>query len=328
MSRIYIGFSSPIAYDYTNQATRTLADLTSSPNPILIGVTGMLVLFDEIWFPCRSLCPESMRNLSYVKFFSESDALTTIDHGAAKAYTDQADADISPDNIYTGGYGSFMKNYYGDHTIDSHTHDISFGAESVRGSPNYENLALDLLILDQGNQGFTHALNGLTRRMTFPEGLEWLRNDSEDKAIRAADNILSISSIYDLTGPAGPYHPVLEELRDHDFVRSFRKWVRDKTGPLHNRSTEDVLAEMNELTSDFTTNALRKAVGTDGLRDVSITLAESIALDAMPGASTVKTLFGLRKSASEKEVRKMSAFIAESKAKVWNAHQKTRFHFF
>lgn len=62
----YIGLSSPIAFDYSNQASRTSNDTTtySSPNPIYMGGLGMLLLYDELWFLCESLCPENMRNQS------------------------------------------------------------------------------------------------------------------------------------------------------------------------------------------------------------------------------------------------------------------------
>lgn len=288
----------------------------------------MMILFDEIWFPCRSLCPASMRDLSYVKFISDSEYSTEIDFAEYNEITDKFTESVSLDDIFDGGYGSFIKRYYGGDRVDSHTHEISFGNGKISASPIQKNFILDLLILNKTNETFTHALNGLTRKMAFPDGLEWLQNDCEDNAIRVADSALSISSIYDLTGVNGPYHPVLEELREHDFVRSFRTWVRDKTGSLHNRSTEDVLTEMNELASSFSAGALQKAVGSDSLREISVDLVEGIALDAIPGASTVKTLLDLRKSMREKDVRKVSAFIADSQTKVWNAHQKSRVHLY
>ena len=43
-------------------------DLQSSPNPILESPMGLLILYDEIVFLCRSLCPDNMRALPYVKY--------------------------------------------------------------------------------------------------------------------------------------------------------------------------------------------------------------------------------------------------------------------
>lgn len=72
MRRAYIGLSTPIGYDYKNQATKTKADTYSSPNPILDSPFGLLLLFDELVFLTRSLCPENMRRLPYVSFLDET----------------------------------------------------------------------------------------------------------------------------------------------------------------------------------------------------------------------------------------------------------------
>src|SRR5215204_5796630 len=66
-----VGLSTPIAFDYGVEATRTLADVASSPNPILDSPFGLMLLYDELWFVCRSLCPENMRGCSFVRFLDE-----------------------------------------------------------------------------------------------------------------------------------------------------------------------------------------------------------------------------------------------------------------
>ena len=42
-----------------------------SPNPIIESPLGLMIFYDEILFLCRSICPENMRNLPYVKFVDE-----------------------------------------------------------------------------------------------------------------------------------------------------------------------------------------------------------------------------------------------------------------
>ena len=75
----YVGLSTPLFYDYHFPATKAPSDLSSSPNPILDSSFGIMLLFDEIWFLCRSLCPDNMRSLSYVKFMDEQDLLPPIE---------------------------------------------------------------------------------------------------------------------------------------------------------------------------------------------------------------------------------------------------------
>ena len=74
----FIGLSTPLFYDYRNPASKAISDLGSSPNPILDSPFGLFLLFDEIWFLCRSLCPQNMRDLPYVKFLDESGKLPLL----------------------------------------------------------------------------------------------------------------------------------------------------------------------------------------------------------------------------------------------------------
>jgi len=67
----YVGLSTPVFYDYKYPAPQSKADTRSSPNPILDSPYRLLLLYDEIWFLTRSLCPNNMRTLSYVKFLDE-----------------------------------------------------------------------------------------------------------------------------------------------------------------------------------------------------------------------------------------------------------------
>src|SRR5689334_3222402 len=75
----FVGLSGPIFYDYNNQATRAASDLIDSPNPVLDSPFGLMLLFDEVWFLCRSLCPENLRGASFVKFVDETSLLPKTD---------------------------------------------------------------------------------------------------------------------------------------------------------------------------------------------------------------------------------------------------------
>jgi hypothetical protein len=74
----YVGLSTPLLYDFQYPARKTKADLSSSPNPILDSPFGLMLLYDEIWVLCRSLCPENMRSLDYVKFLDEEQILPDL----------------------------------------------------------------------------------------------------------------------------------------------------------------------------------------------------------------------------------------------------------
>ena len=67
----YIGISYPLLYDYEHQANKGPNDLSDSPNPIIESPLGLMIFYDEILFLCKSVCPNNMRNLPYVKFVDE-----------------------------------------------------------------------------------------------------------------------------------------------------------------------------------------------------------------------------------------------------------------
>ena len=61
----YVGKAVPVGWDYARE------DTVGIPNPVLESVLGLLLCYDEIWFPSREFCPEDMRDLSYIKFIDE-----------------------------------------------------------------------------------------------------------------------------------------------------------------------------------------------------------------------------------------------------------------
>ncbi len=74
----YIGLSGPIFYDYKYPARQVLTSIPRSPNPVLDSPFGLFLLFDEIWFLARGLCPDNMRDLSYVHFLDEESLLPQL----------------------------------------------------------------------------------------------------------------------------------------------------------------------------------------------------------------------------------------------------------
>ena len=81
---------------------------------------------------------------------------------------------------------------------------------------------------------------------------------------------------------------------------------------------------MNDVVRAFEREALVKAVGREGLKEVSVQLIEGIALDLVPGASSLKTAMGLIRNSSEREERKARAYIAESRGVVWDTKERKK----
>ncbi|CUH50695.1 hypothetical protein [Shimia marina] len=317
MHKAYVGFSAPVGYDYEYPAEKTAQDTRSSPNPILVGVTGLLILFDEIWFPCRSICPQSMRSLDYVKFVNEEFDSLHLDDKQVAPLLEEMPQHIPLKELHPEGYSRFMELHYGSGRPDNHTHALSVFGATLGGDPSPRNLIRDMLLLDMISEDLTPVFNGLTRKIPYPDEFLWQKRDDEDHSLRIADRALTIAGLYDLTGHAGPYHPVFEELREHEFIQSFRKWIRGEASSLHNRSIDDVVAEIEETTTEFGHRARRTSIGKDGLKDVTVTFTKDLVLSAIPGASAVEKALGISKQRRQAEKHKMNTFVAEGQAALW-----------
>lgn len=324
MRRAYVGFSSPVGYDYRNQARKTPNDGMSSPNPILVGSMGLYLLFDEIWFPCRSICPDNMRELDYVRFVDVEYPDLKIDVGGViDRYCVPDGGSLSLSDLSPDGYGGFMEHYYGEKGPDNHTHGLSWFGGGVNGNPTQSNLTIDLYLVDALVQlDLTPVFNGITGKCTFPNGLEYLRGRDPSSELDLAERSLCLTSLYDITGANGPYHPVVEELRNHPFISAFRRWANDEAGRLGNQDPSDILDELDRTVIDFEDRELRKAVGEGGLKETTVDLAKGIALDLIPGASTVNTTIGLIRSEMKREDRKFNAFVATSRGRLWSARRR------
>ncbi len=237
----FVGLSTPLFYDYRNQASKASSDLSDSPNPILDSPFGLLLLFDEIWFLCRSLCPENMRDIPYVKFLDEREKLPCLKEIEDKA--NQFLNTIGENKIFSKRYEKYYDSFniykdttkrvgiYWDAAPDNHTHtlkigDINVSANSVR----LENLIFDIeLVNSMGEKNVELITNSFSQRF-LEEG-----NSPILKA--KLTELLVISNIPNYLTPKGPYHPCVEECRSNQYLKDFRKWI----------SSQPINPDANEL---------------------------------------------------------------------------------
>ena len=245
MRKAFIGLSTPLGYDYGNQASKAPADLYSSPNPILDSPFGLLLLFDELVFVSRSLCPENMRSLPYVSFLDElsnTPLLTEEEYESAIVVANTVlERTIStrvtsfPDTLRnTGAFEKMM--------IDNHSHGLTIGnVRGIQANPDFYNIAVDTLIYSKiHDPSLEMVLN--TRfeskaRTDYPAGSQ-----------ARLTELLVIENIPNYLSLQGPYHPVIEEVRNNSYLRDFRKWIVTQQGQARPSEAEDIKrAVENEL---------------------------------------------------------------------------------
>ncbi len=224
-----VGTSSPIGYDYRTKATKAKSDLSSSPNPILDSPFGILLFYDELWFFCRSLCPENMRELPYVHFVDEEigipenigqlgwkelDALKDSEEWKGLVRSRRIIPGRDP---FREGFGKYGVTW--DNAIDNHTHGLSIGGIEANGNPTEDRLLFDLVLSKSLKlDGFELITNSYTHTMLESPRYSGVPSHeiSEFMVVQDIPNYLS---------KMGPYHPVVDEARENQYLIDFRVWA-------------------------------------------------------------------------------------------------------
>jgi len=249
MPRIaYIGLSSPIFYDYNNKAKKTKNDTVSSPNPILESPFGLMLLYDEIWFLCKSLCPYNMRRLPYVKFIDQ--IYPEIDFKTINAFLYSMDEDklsginrrINP----LSSYSHFQKALCVDSInarTDNHIHLLKIGSdfESYASSANLKFLLFDIAIMGYFNDILDIKIELITNSFTNQFlSINQFNNSSQLELTEA----LTIKNIPNYLTKLGPYHPIIEEAREDKYLLDFRKWISSSSSNLDINEVKDIVEEV------------------------------------------------------------------------------------
>jgi len=238
----YVGLSSPVFYDYKVEASRTASDDYSSPNPILESPFGLMLLFDEIWFLCKSLCPENMRHLPYVKFLDQTKLLPNLKRGKYSELRDIQEQILNSKGIKprkkTVSY-NFVRRHIGiywDAGADIHTHELTIAGKKFSASPRVENLFFDMEIVHHLSVTTTHEVELITN--SFSENL---LETAENSVLRTKlAEVLTIDNVPNYLTPLGPYHPVIEEVRENSYLKDFRKWVVEQKSPANRKEVLEI----------------------------------------------------------------------------------------
>ncbi len=277
--RAFVGFSSPVGYSYAHPASKTRADMQSSPDPVLMGAMGLFVLYDEIWFACESLCPEAMRKLPYVHFldverprlFLKSDV--ALDNLDAAQFPGEADIN----DLFPGGYED-MRTFYGpDGRVDNHTHELDLRTASFGGNPGRRQLAFDVWLLARAEElRMELVLNPVTAKIAFggESGQRPIPADSYEE-LCLGEAIVSLRNLYDLTGPSGPYHDCIETIRSDGHVRDFRRWLAGARNRLSNQQLSELQTEVDARVLDLQINALGVYADRYSVKNVAVDLVKS-----------------------------------------------------
>ncbi|WP_434141476.1 hypothetical protein JQR84_24410 (plasmid) [Pseudomonas luteola] len=311
MKRIaYVGLSSPIFYDYANQASRCASDNRSSPNPILDGPVGLMLLYDEVWFLCESLCPQNMRHLNYVKFLDRTNLLKGFEFDGSTSDDFFSEEQVGAQRLHFNTYNKvlFEKGVHWHRATDNHSHSLSvkgLDIEHISGnSMDHRNVAFDLCMTNHLGRNVELITNLFTESL-FQPSTSFVRQD-------LAQNIL-IRNIPNYLTPSGPYSPCIDELRAHDLLSYFRKWISDKYDSFDGQESKEIV-EAVERTIEEEKNRLFYKYHDRKNEYISVgkTTLGFFSDYLLPGGSAILDLFNQRAESRAKESKRWQGFVSNA----------------
>ncbi len=201
--KLLIGVSSPVGYFYARASEK------GRPAPVLETPTSYCLLYDEVWFFSRLICPYNMEGLSFVHFVDEE----LQPKGLPK--------DVIP-HEKRGAMGPFPWEEWTrviDATIgsrwnyDNHSRSLKFGEFELLPTPGrYENLLIDRFIAaEYGMDLVENTANAIWSQQM----------DEESLHMQLSEHVLH-AKIKSLQTMDGPWLPVIEELRNNSHLQSYR----------------------------------------------------------------------------------------------------------
>lgn len=297
IKRAYIGFSGPLGYAYMHNRPK-LENETSSPNAVLENVAGLLICYDELYFPAKNFCPVDMWDLPYVHFLLEDNAMrqqtiTAVNQALASDVPEELQHGIDFD-IWSP-LTAAMQGGSREAAIDNHTHGIEIDEDLYLSgnSGDPQNILIDIfvaqsmsvladeadLILSSPSvNGATTKVNsqvGISEHFTVPQ-----RSLAEGVVMLHNQNFLS---------SRGSYHESYEELREHPHIREFREMLASTD--IEMSEVSKLAIDVNRRADEFSSKVLQKVVKGPGLfRSLGLPAMAGLANSVVPAAGTVANL--------------------------------------
>ncbi|MCI8485110.1 MAG: hypothetical protein HFH41_12350 [Lachnospiraceae bacterium] len=271
----YIGLSYPLLYDYQNQAKRSGNDLSDSPNPIIESPLGLMILYDELWFLCKSLCPSNMRKLPYVRYVDEM--FPNLYYEGVDAFKESIDLSVKQQSGLSYENILDRMNLKKRRGIDTHTHEIRIGNVAVYGNGGIDNLLFDLYVFMALKEQSTADIE-LIANSRFCMN-EFVQSNYD---LGVVEKIV-IPDIPNYLSKEGPYHPCMEELRENTYLTDFRKWVTEHHNHIQNSEVDEICRDVNKTIKDTEEKILNKY-----LKDHN-----KYAFFRSSGTTIIKTAFGI-----------------------------------
>lgn len=323
MKVIYVGLSGPTYYDYQNEAVQTNNDLASSPNPILENAFGLAVFYDEIWFLCESLCPQSLRGHYKVKyvdkllnnpFYDEiRNQVDLILQGNVEPQNFQFDHGVISENFHNYWTGVERAGVYWwsekGRAIDNHTHSLQILNSTISANSNdFYKLHLDVHIANilKKIAKIDICLNSFgvnLHKYLYPSQYSPVVDACMHTNLGA---YVINAKILNSVGLGGPSSEVFDKIYESGFVKDFRSYLSGKKFDDAEEVYIEVVNEINE--------SVKKQIKMAACNSRPIKGLVNMAIDGvvdMSGLGTAKKIGGWYMSAVNPSPIGAAAFLLD-----------------
>jgi len=237
MKKLLIGASSPVAYSYVTE--RELG----RPSPVLESPVTYCLLYEEVWFLTRKLCPPELEKQNFVHFVDEElspklpfDRVPESERNALPNWNwEEWQKTI---DIITGDGRKWR--------CDNHARGLDFGGVPILPTPGSSaNLFIDRFIAT--TYGFELVENTPNARASAAFDRQLLR-------ISVSERLLA-PRIGTPRAPFGFWHPCIAELRSDAFLKAFRR----KVGEIEIADVAELEAKVSEISKAYE-EQLRKSL--------------------------------------------------------------------
>lgn len=244
----YIGISYPLLYDYQHLAPKTINDKSDSPNPIIESPLGLMILYDELVFLCRSICPNNMRNLPYVKFVDEMFPDFYFKGILNLVNKSQDTIKIIPEIDFNDIVSSMNLEKW---ILDIHTHSLQIGDVELSARSDEYMFLFDMYIF-QALQELYYLDIELIANSKFRMGA--LSSNANAELVEK----IIIPDIPNYIRADGPYHECMEELRYNKYIKDFRNWIIEQHIHLQHTEINEISNAVNRNIEEVQKTTFRK----------------------------------------------------------------------
>ena len=187
-----------------------------------------------------------MRDLPYVSFLDEQRLIQNITQNEINAVQKTAWDNPSRPSGNTISFQEALENSgaIDGMGIDNHSHGLNIGSFQNSANADTSKLAIDAYVCSKLNDPSIELITN-SRLQPYLENSQTIENQS------LLTQLLILENIPNYLTPKGPYHPVIEEVRENRHLTEFRKWISQQRGLTSVQEVKEVKTEVE--------NALQEA---------------------------------------------------------------------